>query len=188
MKIFYGTKKLCLRKTKLFLRRMQKRHSSLIICAACGVREPAILLPSLPAECCAACGGIFGRVSALADKLLITKQGDRLITAWTEDGRICRLPAGPLEGGGVLGVPYAFRATQHPDNRIPAPLSPFQAPPWITALSGIFWSAGAGAMRRSLSSGIRSMGRWMLFLIYPPPGLKSPPRSAHGPAHAPRCP
>ena len=86
MKIFYGTKKLCLRKTKLFLRRMQKRHSSLIVCAACG--------------------GIFGRVSVLADKLLITKQGDRLITAWTEDGRICRLQAEPLEGDGILGNIY----------------------------------------------------------------------------------
>ena len=65
---------------------MQKRHSSLIVCAACG--------------------GIFGRVSVLADKLLITKQGDRLITAWTEDGRICRLQAEPLEGDGILGNIY----------------------------------------------------------------------------------
>jgi len=42
----------------------------------------------------------------LADKLLITKQEDRLITAWTENGRICRLQAEPLGGDGILGNIY----------------------------------------------------------------------------------
>lgn len=42
----------------------------------------------------------------LTDKLLITKQEDRLITAWTEDGRICRLQAEPLGDVGILGNIY----------------------------------------------------------------------------------
>ena len=46
------------------------------------------------------------RMIVLADKLLITKRGDSLSTAWTEGGRICRLQAEPLAGEGILGNIY----------------------------------------------------------------------------------
>lgn len=42
----------------------------------------------------------------MANQLLITKQEDRILTAWTEEGRICQFQAEPAESEGILGNIY----------------------------------------------------------------------------------
>lgn len=42
----------------------------------------------------------------MTNQLLITKQEDRLVTAWTEEGRICQLQAESLGTEGILGNIY----------------------------------------------------------------------------------